>query len=208
MPSNNTGPIMRKLVAEYPNKIARLLNPSRLSSTAFKHTYAIDNGAFARFNEPEFFRFLDESKKHQAPMFVVVPDVVGCHDRTAALWCHYEQNLRAYGYPLAFVAQDGCTPGTIPDSADWIFIGGKDPWKIKNIHNFMDLGRPVHVGRVNTINRFKYCESLGVQSVDGTGWVQYINKDHYFMLDWLSGNLKQMSLFGDQNENNNKTIQD
>ena len=172
MPSNNTGQVIKDLYAKYPNHMALLLNPQCIRPHQFQYRYAIDNGAYKQFNEKQFFRILDESKKYEPPMFVVVPDVVGCHDRTMVLFLHYSRHIKSYGYRTAFVAQDGCEPSNIPDEADWIFVGGLDPWKQNNIHRFVGLGKPVHVGRVNGIGRFKYCESLGVESVDGTGWMR------------------------------------
>ena len=207
MPSNTTGIATKRLFAINPDKVALMLNPDRLGPHSFRYRYAIDNGAFTRFQESKFFKMLNASTEYDPPMFVVCPDVVGCHDRTLALWYHYKPLIRPYGYPIAFVAQDGCTPETIPASADWIFVGGKDPWKEENIHHFVGLGKPVHVGRVNTMKRLKYCESLGVDSVDGTGWMKFRDKRHYDMIDWVTGESKQLNMFGGQNENNNAEIQ-
>ena len=195
MPSNNTGKIVMDLFDKYPNKLALMLNPHRRSKTYFLVRNAIDNAAFSKFDQNIYFDFLNYSKEYgNNPMFVVCPDVVGCHDRTLALWNYYYKTLKDYDYQIAFVAQDGCTPDTVPDNADWIFIGGKDPWKMDNIKNFVGLGKPVHVGRVNGIGRLKYCESLGVDSVDGTGWMRARDKQFYDFLEHLEGE-KQCSLF-------------
>ena len=128
-------------------------------------------------------------------MFVVCPDVVGCHYRTMVLWNHYYRWIKEYGHPVAFVAQDGCEPELVPEEADWIFIGGKDPWKVNNICNFTGLGKPVHVGRVNMVARLELCERLGVTSVDGTGWVQFNNYQTRDLKEYLSGEKQQCSLF-------------
>ena len=193
MPSNNTGQVVKDLYAKYPDRMALLLNPHRIGPYLFKYRYAIDNAAFNQFNEKQYFKMLDFSTKYHKPLFIVCPDVVGCADRTMALWHYYKPMLDKYDYPIAFVAQDGCEPEDIPDEADWIFIGGLDPWKQNNIHRFVGLGKPVHVGRVNGPGRFKYCESLGVDSVDGTGWMRagYRQKQ---LICLLEGD-KQCSLF-------------
>ena len=191
MPSNDTGKIVKELYKKYPDKIAMLNSPA-----SFKKPYgkwALDNGCFKRFDSTLYFKCLDKAKKFNDPMFVVVPDIVGCHDRTIAL-CHYfYPAIRRYGYPLAFVAQEGCSISRVPKQSDWIFIGGLDPWKMDNIHKFMG-DRPVHVGRVNGIGRLKYCESLGVASVDGTGWLRQRNKQFYDFLEYFEGE-SQCSLF-------------
>lgn len=195
MPSNNTGFIVKSLFEKYPDKIALLISPEGFRPHRFNYSYAIDNGAFKKFEEKKFFEMLDYCRKCKPPIFVVCPDVVGCHDRTLALWKYYYPRLKKYDYPIAFVAQDGCEPNNIPMEADWIFIGGRDPWKIDNIHRFVGKGKPVHVGRVNGIGRLKYCESLGVDSIDGTGWMQFRDKAHYDLINWFSGEQKQIELF-------------
>lgn len=195
MPSNNTGQIVRGLFNQYPDRIALLLNPQCIRPHHFNYRYAIDNSAFKRFDEKQFFKMIDESKKYKPPIFVVCPDVVGCHDRTKALWSHYFPILQHYGYPIAFVAQDGCSPEFIPSEADWIFVGGLDPWKMDNVHRFVGIGKPVHVGRVNSLSRLQRCEELGVDSVDGTGWMRARDKKHYDLLEWFSGEYSQPSIF-------------
>jgi hypothetical protein len=184
MPTNNTGKIVKNLYKKFPDKIAMLNTPQ-----SFKKPYgkwAFDNGCFKYFNEKAYFKRLEESSKFQRPMWVAVPDVVGCHYRTLALWNYYYYRVQSFGYPLAFVAQDGCRPKDIPKEADWIFVGGLDPWKMDNIHKYVN-GRPVHVGRVNGIGRLKYCESVGVTSVDGTGWLRQRSKQFYDFIEYFEG---------------------
>ena len=193
MPSNNVGPIVRKLFREFPENIAQLMSPDGWRPP--KHQYALDNGAFRTFNENLYFKMLDKSKKYEKPLFVVCPDVVGCHDRTIALWNYYYPLLCRYGYPIAFVAQDGCEPNTVPKNADWIFIGGapQTSWKFDNAYKFIG-DRPVHVGRVNSIGAVKYLESIGVTSIDGTGWMRARDKKYYDFIEYFEGE-KQCSLF-------------
>ena len=199
MPSNNTGRVVNELFRLYPDRIARLLNPHRIYASQTDGRYAVDNAAFNRFDEPQFFKLLESLPADNPPMFVVVPDVVGCHYRTAALWQHYYPILKPYGYPLAFVAQDGCLPELVPAEAEWVFIGGTNVWKIDNIKPYIGL-RPVHVGRVNSLWFLEYCESLGVTSVDGTGWMRARDKKFYDMLNWFDNRKDQRELWpADQN---------
>lgn len=193
MPSNNTGKVVKELFKNYPGKVALLLNPHCIRPQQFQFRYAIDNAAFSKFREDLYFKILNRSKEYQKPIFIVAPDVVGCHDRTLALWHYYFPKLKPYKYPVAFVAQDGCELQDVPDEADWIFIGGNDPWKMDSIHKFIG-SRPVHVGRVNGIGRLKYCESLGVASIDGTGWMRARDKKFYDLLDYFKGE-RQLKLF-------------
>ena len=171
MPSNNTGRVVKQLFQDHPGKIALLLNPHRIYKTLFDGKYAVDNAAFNRFDESAFFKLLDACPKENPPMFIVCPDVVGCHCRTLALWHYYYPKIKPYGFPIAFVAQDGCTPETVPSECDWIFIGGTNGWKSKNIKPYIGM-RPVHVGRVNSIGFAAFCEKLGATSADGTGWMR------------------------------------
>jgi len=187
MPSNNTGSTVKSLFKKYPDKIALLISPEGFRPHRFKYTYAIDNGAFKRFDENKFFKMLDYVKAEKPPIFVACPDVVGCHHRTLALWRYYYPRLKKYNYPIAFVAQDGCTPELIPPECDWIFVGGLDPWKMDNVKNFVGKDKPVHVGRVNSMKRLRYCESIGVESIDGTGWMRFRDKKFYELMEWFSG---------------------
>jgi len=194
MPSNNTGKVVKDLFAKYPDRLALLLNPHCIRPQQFTFPYAIDNAAFNQFRQDLYFKMLNRSKEYNNPMFVVCPDVVGCADRTMALWHYYYPKLKPYNYPIAFVAQDGCNPEDIPDEADYIFIGGLDPWKMENFERFVGNGKPVHVGRVNSIGRLKSCERAGVDSVDGTGWMRARDRKFYDFIEYFEGE-KQCSLF-------------
>jgi hypothetical protein len=197
MPTNNTGHVVRKLHKKYPEKIALLNNPFSIKKPIKMHAY--DNGCFTQFDVVKYFsgliklRMMYEKGWIEKPLFVVCPDVVSCHNRTLSLWYTYSPQIKAFGFPVAFVAQDGCEYEAVPKDADWIFIGGLDPWKMDNVHKFIG-DRPVHVGRVNGIGRLKYCESIGVGSVDGTGWMRARDKKYYDFLEYFKGE-KQCSLF-------------
>jgi hypothetical protein len=73
-------------------------------------------------------------------------------------------------FPIAFVAQDGCTPADVPETADVVFIGGTTEWKWENVWRFCDAFPRVHVGRVNTYRKLMHCHECGAMSVDGTGF--------------------------------------
>jgi hypothetical protein len=199
MPANNTGQIVKDLHEKYPDKIGLLNNPFSIKKPIKLH--AFDNGCFVKFDVAKYFvgliklRLMYEKGFAQKPMFVVCPDVVGCHTRTLSLWHSYYDQVKAFNFPVAFVAQDDCTPEAVPQQADWIFIGGAPGtgWKMNNVHKFIGE-RPVHVGRVNGKGRLETCLDLGVASVDGTGWFAYGGKQTKDFLRFFEGD-EQCSLF-------------
>ena len=73
--------------------------------------------------------------------------------------------LRALGYAAALVAQDGLEHLTVPwGEFDVLFIGGTTAWKlgpgpVKLIRTARKLGRYIHMGRVNSFQRFVYAQT-------------------------------------------------
>lgn len=140
--------------------------------------FAIDNGAFSRFNRKAFEALLEREKerKHLC-RFVSVPDVVGSARRTLEVFDYWYPLLNQW--PLALVAQDG--QGDLPIAWDQIaavFIGGTNAFKLSQdavqiIKAAKMMDKWVHVGRVNSPDRFEGFKDLGVDSVDGSGIAQY-----------------------------------
>ena len=136
--------------------------------------FAIDNGAYARFDADRFAALLG---KHESRAdlcrFVAAPDVVGDARRTIEVFHLWESRL--VGWPVALVAQNGQEDLPIPwNSIKAVFIGGDTAWKMSShataiIRAANALGKWVHVGRVNTPGRFEYFEKAGADSIDGTG---------------------------------------
>jgi hypothetical protein len=62
------------------------------------------------------------------------------------------------------------TPKDVPLSADIVFVGGSTCWKWRNAGMFVAQFPRVHVARVNWVDKLEYCERIGVESVDGTGF--------------------------------------
>lgn len=140
--------------------------------------FAIDNGAFSKFNGEAFKRLLKKhSERRHLCQFVAAPDVVGSAIRTLECFHHWLPNL--HGWPVALVAQDGQENLPIPwDHIQAIFIGGSTSWKLGDkakqiIKAAQVLDKWVHVGRVNTPGRFEYFEEMGVDSIDGSGLARY-----------------------------------
>ncbi len=161
--------------AEIGCPVEQLLTPltrfKRQNETAH---FAIDNGAFTRFDETAFLSLLEREKQaRKLCRFVCCPDVVAEACRTIELFNEWQYKLE--GWPLAFVAQDGIENQFIPwDGIKAVFIGGSTDWKMGShaaavIKTGKILHKWVHVGRVNTPGRFEHFESLGADSIDGSG---------------------------------------
>lgn len=114
-------------------------------------------------------------------VFVSCPDKVGDHLATLELWHHWRPLLADLlgpdRPPIAWVAQNGATPDTIPTDAEAVFIGGNDQgqgdWKDSAtardiILEAKALGLHAHVGRVNSLKRIAAAASAGADTVDGT----------------------------------------
>lgn len=116
-------------------------------------------------------RLLDwASEADIMPMWALVPDVVGDPIATLDEWEKWKGELKSRGFTLAFAAQDGHTPSSVPKDAEVVFIGGTTEWKRSMIETFCTFCPRVHVGRVNTYKWLKHCSDCGAESTDGTGW--------------------------------------
>ena len=165
-------------------------------------TFAIDNGAFSRFDAKGFANLIkrNEPSKDRC-LFVTIPDVVGSGRRTLEVW--RRRSLFCQHWPLAFVAQDGVEDLEIPwDELDCLFVGGRDPWKdsqssLDLVKTAKLLGKHVHVGRVNTHRRFELFSSLGADTCDGSGVAMY---DHMLEKIVAGGDTSGQSSFHWQGE--------
>lgn len=136
-----------------------------------KIPYGLDNGCFTHFKQKTWERMLDECESIRMPKFVAMPDVVGSALRTLELFEAFE--LRTNGLPRALVLQDGIGQHRIPWSKiSAVFIGGTDAFKISPdalnaARTAKMLGKWVHVGRVNTVDRLSQWHFA--DSIDGSG---------------------------------------
>jgi len=124
------------------------------------YPWLLDNGAFSdKWNESTWLAALDKWKDYAGTCIAaVVPDVVGDAAATMARFDKYAPVIRAYGYPVAFVTQDGLRMEDVPwDSFDVLFVGGTDEHKFSDAYQFIleakRRGVWVHVGRVNSAIR-------------------------------------------------------
>jgi hypothetical protein len=117
-------------------------------------------------------------------LWVAVPDVVGDRAGTLLKWAEWEPVLRPYGWPLAFVVQDGMTTNDVPAGADVIFVGGSTKWKRRTLGMWCDGFKRVHIGRVNSERFLWICTEYGAESVDGTGWWHKNDRQLYGLMRW------------------------
>jgi len=172
---------LRQCAHELGCAVEQLLTPlTRFKAQFPTEGFAIDNGAFTRFDAQAFKALLQrEASRKSLCHFVAVPDVVASARRTLECFEYWHALPCLAGWPLALVAQDGQEHLPIPWAAlAAIFIGGSTEWKlsiyaVQIIKAAKILGKWVHVGRVNTPGRFNYFRALGADSIDGTGLAQY-----------------------------------
>lgn len=90
-------------------------------------TWCADNGAFSdRFDERKWWAFLKKNAHATRNcLFAVAPDVVGDAVATLQRSTPWLGRIRALGYPVALVAQNGIENVTVPwDDFDCLFLGG------------------------------------------------------------------------------------
>lgn len=148
--------------------------------------WCADNGAFTgAFDWDRFERFLTAMRPQAATCrFVAAPDVVGNACATLDRYRYYAWRIKALGYPVALVAQDGLESLRWPPEYDALFVGGSTAWKLSDaalwcIARAKAAGKWVHVGRVNGAKRIRHFQIARVDSADGThltynpGWFMH-----------------------------------
>jgi hypothetical protein len=144
--------------------------------------WAADNGCFAEtearpFDPAAWLAWLEQLPTAGC-LFAVLPDVVGDPVATMARTRPFLDQVRALGFPVAIVAQDGLEsmPELLEEvlaEADVVFIGGSTDWKLGEgaryvIAQARERGLWVHVGRVNSLKRLRFALETGADSADGT----------------------------------------
>ena len=189
MLSNHSSPVIHYWAGRYKES-AWLMGPRGYWKTKLRRwmPYALDKDVYAcwtqkeEWDEDEYFKALDRiALEGQKPMWVAVPDAIGNRGLTLKRWEKYADRISRYKWPMTMVVQDGMTLGDIPSEVDMIFVGGTTEWKWRNLNQWFDAGKRVHVGRVNSLHRVWLCHDLGCESVDGTGWFRH-GDDHNQLL--------------------------
>lgn len=175
----DNGQDLEECEAEIGVPVGQLLTPlTRYNLRDPSRPFAIDNGGFKDLDIDGLFSLMKREEDHRENcLFVSAPDVVCSARRTSELFHHFKDRFE--GWKLAYVCQDGQEDLPMPwDEIAAIFIGGSTSWKCSQyavhlIQAGKALGKWVHVGRVNSPERWKHFEALGVHSGDGTGLARY-----------------------------------
>ena len=159
----------------FPRGWAQLHTPScRGDCVRPGSVWAADNGQFSGRTTPaDFLAWLARTRRDGC-LFAAAPDVVANAVATLDLYRWYAWRIKALGFPVALVAQDGLESLRWPPEYDALFVGGSTDWKLSPaadwcIRRAKAAGKWVHVGRVNSAKRIRHFQLVGVDSVDGTG---------------------------------------
>lgn len=201
---------VKSKMAKFENLVRGQLCTPLTNYKTWDGEFAIDNGAYSGLKRDAFFRLLDRNKDNmQRCLFVAVPDIVGNARRTSELFGMITQHRSMIPWcdKWAFVVQDGHEDMHLNwYEIKFLFVGGTDAFKdsasaydIVKTAKALDIH--VHVGRVNTIKRYRKFASLGADTCDGSGVCRY---DH--MLVDIANNVideNQPCLFDEEKSDEN-----
>lgn len=160
--------------AEIGLPCGQLLTPRTRFTNRCPEDYSVDNGAYAGLDVSGFRSLLARELPNRAGCrFVVAPDVPFSMRRTLEVF--HRWRLELSGWPIALAIQNGAEDHDLPwEQFEAVFIGGDDGFKTSRhslavIQAAKALDKWVHVGRVNTPDRFRWCVEAGVDSIDGSG---------------------------------------
>lgn len=162
--------------------------------------WAGDNAAFSNFDAEAFIAMLERLRGFRWCLFVAAPDVVGNAKQTLAKFLRWALVIRAFGFPVALVAQDGLTVEDVPwIEIDALFIGGTTAWKLGRDAEVLATAAKrnrkwLHMGRVNTSRRIRYAERIGCDSIDGTTFSRWPDKYIPKGLAWMEQHRRQPEL--------------
>lgn len=154
----------------------RIARPKNVALARRSGCWAADNSAFSNFDPARFCGFLETISRVPGCLWVTCPDVVGDGGATLAKYRVWEPVVTEVGLPVAFVAQDGSEDLDLPWSRmACLFVGGSTAWKLSQASRDL-IGEAkrrrkwVHVGRVNSLKRIRWCVECGADSFDGSGF--------------------------------------
>lgn len=175
-------------------RLGAITTPSQGNRLEEGWWFCVDNGCFTgSYPGDEDYLLLLKRLRHLAPwcLFVVAPDVPGNHFATLARSRDMLPRIRDLGFPAAYAAQNLMDLDTWDpwDEIDCLFIGGTDAWKLGRSMATLaavasSYGRWVHMGRVNSLKRYRYAAAIGCDSVDGTYLVQAPDKNLPDLARW------------------------
>jgi hypothetical protein len=158
-------------------ELAQIVNPASGNVVVAGREWCADNAVFGgKYPGDDAYLAWLEQRRQFAPWcrFVTAPDVVGDAVATLERSLPLLPQIRALGFLVAFVAQDGLEDMEVPwDAFDCLFIGGSTAWKLgpgarRLVEQAKRRGKWVHMGRVNSRKRYQYAATIGCDSADGT----------------------------------------
>lgn len=163
-----------------------------LAAHAGGAAWCADNGCYTnRWTAASWWSWLERNAHHASTcLFATAPDVVGDAAATLQASLPWLARIRALGYPVAYVAQNGWAEHPPPwDLIDVVFLGGDDGFKLgpdgrQAAADALAHGKRVHMGRVNSGKRWRYAEAIGCHSVDGTYLTYGPDKNLPRLMSW------------------------
>lgn len=187
---------------EHPS-LGRLIQPRHFGAESeWSGYWAADNDCFQGLDRKAYLKMLahlieiDTSKL----LFVTAPDVVGDSTATLAYFHAWEPMLHDNRFPVAFVGQDGLTIEATPwDHFEAFFVGGTTEWKMglpaaRLVRAAKERGKWVHMGRVNSVQRIRYAQAIGCDSVDGTQFSRFADTYIPKFLAWIGNTQEGLAL--------------
>ena len=172
---NASSPAVREAIRA--GEIGQMCSPAEGRAPTHAAVWAADNGCYGGGypGDTAWLAWLSRLAGHAGRcLFATAPDVVADAAATLTRSAPHLPAIRALGYRAALVAQDGLEHLTAPwADFDVLFLGGSTGWKLGPAaahltRQALDLGKTVHMGRVNSGRRWRHAFRMGCASVDGT----------------------------------------
>jgi hypothetical protein len=184
-----------------PDRLGHLLTPDDGNAVPRGDlVWACDNSAFSNFSPAKFCTMLGKIAGKPGCRFVTAPDVVGNARETATLFYIWQPILKSLELPVALVLQDGQERVGVPwNMIDAVFIGGSTEFKLGAaaegiVREAKSREKWVHMGRCNTRMRLRLAYEWGCDSVDGSGFSAFPEREIPNALRWMDEIERQPSL--------------
>jgi hypothetical protein len=199
--ANPSTPEVRQAMAD--GLLGAMLTPRQGYRPAGFPLWCADNGRFGQ-GWPGYHRWAAwlKAQPQHGCAFAVAPDVPFDAIATLRQASPGLRFIRRLGYPAALAAQNGLEHLQVPwDTFDVLFIGGDTAWKLGPAARALAAdaqarGKSVHMGRVNSLRRYRYAEAIGCTSVDGTYLAFGPDINLPKLLGWSASVRGQLTLFG------------
>ena len=173
-----TGAAQRLVTAYSSRFLGSLLSPRQSTKPISGIPWAADNDCFTQgdtFTSQRYGDWLTKCRTYGGQcLFAVLPDVMGDPKATLVRSLEAWEVLSHLPFRWAFVLQDHVTHHDVPwNKVEAVFIGGSTEFKTSgDARNLVDMAKQrglwTHMGRVNSLKRFRLAYSWGIDSVDGT----------------------------------------